>query len=198
MKSPLEYKTVSDKAIDIHKALQMIIEEHLQVAQQLPLDQFEDIMDVINTSKKIFLLGAGRTGFMIKAAAMRLMHLGYTVYVVGETITPAITTGDLLIVASGSGTTQTIVKAAQTAQINGANIVCFTTNPNAPLSQISNYKILIPAAGKQEKENNVSQQYAGSLFEQSFLLIFDAIIQDLWNRSGVSHDELWKRHANME
>lgn len=194
----MDYLEVSTKAGAIHEALQMILEEHQQVAQHLNYDQLPEIVNAIDAAQYIFLLGAGRTGFMIKAAAMRLMHLGYSVYVVGETIAPAIGNGDLLIAASGSGTTGTIVKAAQTAQDSGAQIACFTTDPDAQLAKISNYTMIIPAAGKQDKNNTASQQYAGSLFEQSFLLVFDAIIQHLWKRSGVSHDELWKRHANME
>jgi 6-phospho-3-hexuloisomerase len=63
---------------------------------------------------------------------------------------------------------------------------------------MANHSVTIPAAGKQEKNETVSHQYAGSLFEQAFLLLFDAIIQHLWQVSGVSRDELWKRHTNLE
>jgi 6-phospho-3-hexuloisomerase len=47
-------------------------------------------------------------------AAMRFMHLGYTVFIV-ET-TPAILEGDLLLVASGSGTTSSVVSSAEKAK----------------------------------------------------------------------------------
>ena len=52
-------------------------------------------------------------------AAMRLMHLGLTVHIAGDTTTPAITSGDLLLVASGSGTTSGVVKSAETARKPG-------------------------------------------------------------------------------
>jgi 6-phospho-3-hexuloisomerase len=183
---------------EVHQALEIILSEHQQLFSHLQFEEIPGIVNAIRKANAIFLLGAGRTGFMIKAAAMRLMHLGYTVHVVGETTTPAIGAGDLLIAGSGSGTTANIVRAAETARKCGATIVCFTTNPQSPLAQMANHSVTIPAAGKQEKNETVSHQYAGSLFEQAFLLLFDAIIQHLWQVSGVSRDELWKRHTNLE
>ena len=50
---------------------------------------------------------------MIRGLAMRLMHMGYTSFVVGETITPAIQPGDLLVIASGSGSTETLTVIAE-------------------------------------------------------------------------------------
>lgn len=190
-------ETLTQTAV-IHEAVDMILSEHQQLFSQLRFDEVPAIVEAIREAKEIFLLGAGRTGFMIKAAAMRLMHLGYAVHVVGETTTPAIGEGDLLIAGSGSGTTGNIVKAAETARKCGATIVCFTTNPASPLALMANHSVTIPAAGKQQQNETVSHQYAGSLFEQSFLLLFDAIIQHLWQDSGVSRDELWKRHTNLE
>ncbi|WP_186757769.1 6-phospho-3-hexuloisomerase [Echinicola salinicaeni] len=178
--------------------LQLILDEHHQLAKNISFDQLVAALPKIEQAKNIFLVGAGRTGFMIRAAAMRLMHLGYAVHVVGETTTPALSKGDFLIAASGSGTTSSIVKAAETARKQEAHILCFTTNANSALSELSDYTINIPAAGKQDHHSTVSQQYAGSLFEQSFLLVFDALIQFLWKQNGATAEELWKRHANME
>ena len=73
------------------------------------LDEFESI---IMNSKNIFVTGAGRSGLAAKAFAMRLMHLGLSAYVVGETISPAIHADDCIVVISGSGETNTIVSAA--------------------------------------------------------------------------------------
>ena len=194
----MEHTETLTQTDDLHEAVEMILSEHQQLFSQLRFEEIPAIVNAIREAKAIFLLGAGRTGFMIKAAAMRLMHLGYAVHVVGETTTPAIGEGDLLIAGSGSGTTGNIVKAAETARKSGATIVCFTTNPASPLAQLANHSVTIPAAGKQQQNETVSHQYAGSLFEQSFLLLFDAIIQHLWQDSGVSRDELWKRHTNLE
>ncbi|UCS92563.1 6-phospho-3-hexuloisomerase [Echinicola marina] len=182
----------------IQEALDLIIKEHVDLSNKLQFESLSTIIPILPEAENIFLIGAGRTGFMIKAAAMRLMHLGFSVHVVGETTTPAIGKGDVLIAASGSGTTSSIVKAAETARKNDAKVICFTTNAESPLAQLAKFTIKIPAAGKQDHHGNVSAQYAGSLFEQAFLLVFDALIQHLWKQGGSTAEELWKRHANME
>ncbi|WBL23152.1 6-phospho-3-hexuloisomerase [Zunongwangia sp. HRR-M8] len=187
-----------NKNASIQNAYEIIINEHVNLYHSLNLESLKAIEKPIKNAKKIFLTGAGRTGFMVKAATMRLMHLGYHVYVVGETTTPAITKDDLLIAVSGSGTTKSILNAAETAHKNEADLVCFTTDESSPLAKLADHTVVIPAAGKQEHGNSISQQYAGSLFEQSFLLIFDALIHYLWKQSDSSAEQLWEMHANME
>ena len=184
--------------ISIQTAYDIIINEHVNLYHSLDFENIKNIEEPLKNAKQIFLIGAGRTGFMVKAATMRLMHLGYQVHVVGETTTPAISKNDLLIAVSGSGTTKSIVNAAETAHKNEAKIVGFTTNPSSPLAELANHTIIIPAAGKQEHGNSISQQYAGSLFEQGFLFLFDALIQYLWKQSDNSAEQLWEMHANME
>jgi len=44
------------------------------------------IRELLN-AKRIYVMGAGRSGLVAKAFAMRLMHLGLQAFVVGETIT---------------------------------------------------------------------------------------------------------------
>jgi 6-phospho-3-hexuloisomerase len=149
-------------------------------------------------ARRIFTTGAGRSGLALKMAAMRLMHLGLTVHVAGEVTTPAVAVGDLLIVASGSGTTAGAVQAAQTAKKAGATLLLLTTAPQSPLGQLADLLITIPAATKQDHGGTQSQQYAGALFEQSVLLLTDAIFQQLWQQRGESAEELWTRHANLE
>lgn len=191
--------TLKDTQVQmLSEAAQTIALEHDRLRKELDFSQLEGLMSEIKSAKSIFLIGMGRSGFMMRAAAMRLMHLGYQVHVVGETTSPAIQKGDLLIAGSGSGTTKTIVNAAKTAQAVGARIASFTTQHNSPLAELSNQVIRIAAAQKQEQHEEVSIQYAGSLFEQALLLNFDALIQVMWKSMGSSADELWKRHSNLE
>lgn len=129
---------------------------------------------------------------------MRLMHLGFTVFVAGETTTPAIKKGDLLLAGSGSGTTGSIVNAAQKAVSSGAQVVAISTTLESVLAELSAHVTVLPAAQKQDHGATISKQYAGSLFEQSILLLTDAIIQTLWRLDGTPAEELWKSHANLE
>jgi 6-phospho-3-hexuloisomerase len=183
---------------DLQRQLQVIMEENQQLAAKLDFTAAESIIPLIQQAERIFVVGAGRTGLALKAAAMRLMHLGLTVFVVGETTTPAIKAGDLLLAGSGSGTTSTIVKAAEKARAAGAQVVAISTTPDSPLAALATLVVVLPAAQKQDHGGTISQQYAGSLFEQAVLLLTDAIFQTLWALDGTPAEELWQRHANLE
>jgi len=183
---------------DIKRNLSLIVQENLELVDKLDPEQLSQLTAYIKTVHRIFIYGAGRTGLALKAAAMRLMHLGYTVYVVGETTTPAISIGDLLLVASGSGTTASIVGAAEKARKASATVVALTTAASSPLAALSSAMVVVPAAQKQDHGETVSKQYAGSLFEQSVWLLMDAVFHSLWKEAGTAAEELWKRHANLE
>lgn len=176
----------------------MILEENERLATQLDFNQLALLIPYIQQADRIFMVGAGRSGLALRAAAMRLMHFGLTVFVAGETTTPAIRKGDLLIAASGSGTTSTIVKAAEKAAGAGAIVVCISTTADSPLARLSSAITILPAAQKEDHGKSISAQYAGSLFEQALLLITDAVFQTLWDADGTPAEELWKRHANLE
>ncbi|WP_371131167.1 6-phospho-3-hexuloisomerase [Microbacterium sp.] len=157
------------------------------------------VSDLVVESPRIFVLGAGRSGLALRMTAMRLMHLGLSVHVVGEVTTPAISSGDLLLVASGSGTTSGIVRAAATAVEAGARVLAITADAASPLARLADgTTIVVPAAGKLDRSGRASSQYAGSLFEQAVVVIGDALFHALWARSGQDADALWTRHSNLE
>ncbi|RZL31864.1 MAG: 6-phospho-3-hexuloisomerase [Pedobacter sp.] len=183
---------------DLAKNMDLILTENQQLAKKIDVTELITLVDYIQKAPRIFLVATGRSGFALRGVAMRLMHLGLTVYFVGDTTTPAITEGDLLIAASGSGTTASIVKAAEKSISVKANVFAITTDSQSALAQLANAKVIVPAQGKQDFEGGKSQQYAGSLFEQFLLLVMDAVFQSLWKIDGSVAEKLWARHANLE
>ena len=177
---------------------QGIIEELQRTLQAIDAAQVEDAQAMLLGARSIFVTGAGRSGLAIRMAAMRLMHLGLTVHVVGEVTTPAIAKGDLLLVASGSGSTAGAVQAAETARKVGAEVLLLTAARTSKLGTVATGVVIIPAATKQDHGGSVSHQYAGALFEQSVLLVMDAMFQAMWKARGESAEQLWTRHANLE
>jgi 6-phospho-3-hexuloisomerase len=161
-------------------------------------DDLDDLAETLAEARRIFVLGAGRSGIALQMTAMRLMHLGLTVHVVGDVTTPAIGPGDVLLTASGSGTTTSIVRGADAAVKAGASVTVITTAEASPLAALATAVVVVPAAGKLDRSGAVSAQYAGSLFEQTVMLLGDALFHSLWLRSGQSADELWPRHSNLE
>lgn len=169
--------------------------ERLVREDPLALARFAELL---GDSPRVFILGAGRSGLALRMTAMRLMHLGLSVFVVGEVTTPAIGRGDLLLTASGSGATTGIIRAAEIAIAAGATVAAITTAAESPLALLAAATIIVPAAGKLDRSDALSAQYAGSLFEQIVVVLGDALFHALWQRSGATADELWPRHANLE
>ena len=152
----------------------------------------------LRDARRVFTLGAGRSGIALDMTAMRLMHLGLTVHVVGEVTAPAIEPGDALLVASGSGTTEGIARAVRTARDAGASTIAITADATSVIAELSDVTIVVPAARKLDRDSASSVQYAGSLFEQSVAIIGDGLFHCLWIASGQTADELWPRHSNLE
>jgi 6-phospho-3-hexuloisomerase len=161
-------------------------------------DSLDAAADALRGARRVFTLGAGRSGIALNMTAMRLMHLGLTVHVVGEATAPAIEAGDVLLVASGSGATEGIVRAARTASEVGASTVAITADAASAIAELCDVTIVVPAARKLDRDSAASVQYAGSLFEQSVAIIGDALFHALWKASGQTADELWPRHSNLE
>jgi 6-phospho-3-hexuloisomerase len=176
----------------------MILDELRRTLTRVSEDQIEAATRALRSASRIFVTGAGRSGLAIRMVAMRLMHLGLTVHIVGETTTPAIAHGDLLLVASGSGTTKSAVASAEVARKVGANVLLITTAPTSLLGLLATSIIEIPAATKQDHAGTLSQQYAGALFEQALLLTMDAAFQQMWQQDGATAEQLYTRHANLE
>jgi 6-phospho-3-hexuloisomerase len=199
-KRAMDLSNTSDEQLirSVKDNLKLVIEENLRLSRIIDYTKLPAMLKHICSANAIFLIAAGRSGFAMKSTAMRLMHLGFQVYFVGETSTPSIKEGDLLWAASGSGTTATIVRAAEVAKRVGAKVIATTAAATSPLVDLSDVYLLVPAAGKEEHGSSKSNQYAGSLFEQALLLLHDAIFQSLWTIDGTPAEELWKRHANLE
>lgn len=160
--------------------------------------QWELLPQLLLNARAVFAVGNGRSGLALRMAAMRLMHLGLDVHVVGETTARAIGEGDLLLAVSGSGSTHGTLHAAQVAVKKGAVVVAITANAASPLAETASHVLTVPGAEKTDRSGAVSEQYAGTLFEQVSLVLLDAVFYAMWKRGGQSADEMYTRHGNLE
>lgn len=175
----------------------IVLDENSRLLASVEAERWDRAATLITTARSVFVIGNGRTGLALQMAAMRLMHLGLDVHVAGEVTAPAIGSGDVLIAGSGSGSTASVVSAADTARAVGASILAVTTAPDSALAQRAHEVLVLPAADKQDHSGAITSQYAGSLFEQSVLLAFDALFHALWHNADQSAERLWARHANI-
>ncbi|MFF1832577.1 6-phospho-3-hexuloisomerase [Paenarthrobacter sp. NPDC058040] len=188
----------ADTARALTANISLIQDEITETLAGVDKHQLATLAAHVEDAKRIFIAGAGRSGLVLRMAAMRLMHLGLTVHVAGDTTTPAIAAGDLLIVASGSGTTSGTVKSAETAANVDARIAAITTNRSSPLALLADVVIEVPAAQKTDHSSSATSQYSGSLFEQALFLATESVFQTLWESAEEPAEQLWLRHANLE
>src|SRR5665811_559677 len=88
---------------------QLIIEKISGILEATDNTYEVKLTSLLDSAKRIFIAGAGRSRLVGNFFAMRLVHGGYDVSVVGEIVTPSIKAGDLLIIISGSGETEQLI-----------------------------------------------------------------------------------------
>lgn len=183
------------------KTIQLIVNELGTYSKKIQEEEIQQIVTLCRQANRIFVGGAGRSGFCARGFANRLMHLGLNVHVVGETTTPSIQKGDLLVIGSGSGTTASLLLNAKKAKEAGARVATITLCPDAAIGQLSEAVVKVPGAtwkSDQVEDKVVTVQPGGSLFEQFSWLIYDSIIVELMTALGETEESMAPRHANLE
>jgi 6-phospho-3-hexuloisomerase len=184
----------------------------LSALNSIKLEEIENfvkaIEEIYRGNRKILVVGVGRSGLVGRAFAMRLRHLGARSYVVGETITPSVEEGDLLVAISGSGSTQVVVAAAEAAKKMKARVAAVTSYYDSPLGRLADLVVLVPGRTKlASMDDYFARQILGiheplsplgTLFEDTAMVVLDAIIAELMKRLGKNESDLAKRHANIE
>jgi 6-phospho-3-hexuloisomerase len=180
------------------KEIATILQEMNSVLRQVSDDDIDQAVAALQNHGRIFVCGDGRSGLMGKSFAMRLMHLGATIYVVGETITPSMQAGDLLVAVSGSGFTPNVVMPARKARDLRCTVLAVTADQTSELAAAADIVVRVPAATKyRRKEEAGTVQPLGSLFDQCAHILFDAICLRYASAWKVQHEEAFGRHSNL-
>lgn len=185
----------------IKSTLENIVGELSNLFKQLDEAELENLLHALTDDGALFVAGAGRSGLMLRGFAMRLMHMGKRVYMIGEATTPSAQAGDALLIGSGSGETGSLVVMAKKAKDIGVKVALVTTNPASTIAKMADVVVTIPGPTPKAVGNvrsAPSRQPMGSLFEQGMLLLLDGLVMQLMQRKGIASDEMFKRHANLE
>jgi 6-phospho-3-hexuloisomerase len=170
-----------------------ILAELSEVVAHVDRTEMDRLLDVMRSAKRVFVAGIGRSGLMARGLAMRLMHLDFEVYVVGETTTPSIGKGDLLLCCTRYGRSRTLHTYVDRAREIGARSAVVTMTAKSPLSKRSDDVFVIPV-----ETGGKSRQPLGTIFEQGLLLYCDALVLLAMKRLGVSEQEMARRHTQLE
>jgi 6-phospho-3-hexuloisomerase len=189
--------------------IELISKNLLEVSEE----EVNKCVDLIlsRRDKEIFIMGAGRSGLVGRAFALRLLHLGYKVHILGETLMPSVSKDDLVIAISGSGSTKLVITAVEAAKRVGATILGITSFPDSPLGKLSDFILQVKGRIMPNVEANSRDYFArqilglheplaplGTLFEDTCMILLDAMIPILMNKLNLSEEDLGRRHANIE
>ncbi len=172
-----------------------------EIESKIDFLQVKNLMETIGHANKIYVCGAGRSLLMLRCFAMRLMHIGYHSYVVGDTTTPGFEEGDLLIVGSASGETTNLVSIAERAKKFKGTIAVMSIFSESVLGQLADVFVRIPAYTDklpESEENKKNILPGGSMFEISMLVLTDSMIISLAEQTNTPTDKHFERHANLE
>jgi 6-phospho-3-hexuloisomerase len=205
---------MTDELPDIPAFMVQMAESIRKTADMLRKIETSIFFDRMLNAKRVYVAGAGRSGIIARAFALRLLHLGYDVYVVGETITPALKPGDMLVVFSGSGETHSIASICETVRELGGSVCLITASSDSRMSRIADCVVnLGDLTGYYQGDHStyevrqvtgqyrsVSSAFAplGTLFETLALVFSDAVISALIVARKEGAAELQRRLTNME
>ena len=174
---------------------EIILREQRAVIAKANEQELASLSNAIQRAQRVFVLGEGRSGLVMRMFAVRLMHLGKPTFVVGETTTPAIEPGDLLIACSGSGETAVTCLLAEKAVAARTTLAAFTADPESRLAKLANLVVTVPTQHKLGSAGVETVQYGASLFEQCAFILGEAIVLGLMPDRT---EAVVARHANLE
>jgi 6-phospho 3-hexuloisomerase len=179
-----------------NESIEYIQKKVRDILSQIDKKDIDKVNDFFLNSNRIFVYGAGRSGLVAKAFAIRLVHLGFQTFVIGETITAPVQQGDLVVIVSGSGETIPAVMTAEIAHNLGAYVVSITGKKESDIAKYADVTIFLSSAC-----NDIERKrYAplGTLFEASVWILFDGIIAELLENKDENEESMRQRHATLE
>ena len=184
----------SNQLTKLLEAIRATLQENTNAGSGEIAGPVESMINCILKAPNIFVYGVGRSGLVGKAFAMRLVQMGFQTFFIGETITPIVKKGDVVIVISNTGQTMSAVQTANISGRVGAKIVAVTGNPQSKLAHAAD--IIIPIVPVKDKERG---EYAplGTLFEDATLIFLDSIVAIIMKRIGQTEGDMKQRHAIM-
>lgn len=180
--------------------LRAVLDELTRNAALVEDEQLARAVREIIDARHVFLAGAGRSGVAITGFANRLMHLGQSASLIGEISSPHSRPGDLLIIGSGSGETESLAALARKAHAAGVRIVLVTMDDASTIAALADVTVVLPGVSPKLRTATAttSIQPMGSAFEQISFLTYDAIVLELMDALNETTGTMFPRHANLE
>ncbi len=151
-------------------------------------------VEILAAAPQIFVYGAGRSGIVGRAFAMRLVQIGLRAYVIGESVTPIVRRGDAVFILSGQGESSSSIQTANIVRREGADLVVVTARAASKLAHAAT--LLLPLDFEEDGERPRLAPL-GTLFESASLRLTDGLIAELMRARGETESSMRRRHAIM-
>jgi 6-phospho-3-hexuloisomerase len=151
-------------------------------------------VEILAKAPQTFVYGAGRSGIVGRAFAMRLVQTGLRAFVIGESVTPIVRRGDAVFILSGQGESYSSIQTANIVRREGAELIVVTGRATSKLAHTAS--LLIPLEFPNEAEQPRLAPL-GTLFESASLRLTDALVAELLAVRGESEASMRGRHAIM-
>lgn len=152
------------------------------------------IVDSLLKAPAIFVYGAGRSGIIGRAFAMRLVQTGLSAYVIGESVTPIVHRGDAVFILSNRGESYSSMQVANIVRREGAELIVVTARSTSKLAHAASYIITLDFPEDRERPGFAP---LGTLFESAALRLTDALVAEILIARGETEDSMRRRHAIM-
>jgi 6-phospho 3-hexuloisomerase len=165
------------------------------ILKNVPSETISKACSLFFEANRVFVYGAGRSGLVAKAFAIRLVHLGFQTFVIGETIGAPVKKGDLVVIVSGSGETIPAVMTAEIAHNIGATVLIVTGSCKSRITRYATVTMCLEP-DRDEAQKNLAP--LGTLFEASAWILLDGLVSELMHRKGETERSMQLRHATLE
>lgn len=88
---------------------------------------------------------------------------------------------------------------AEKAKGVGAEVITVTIAPDSTVGRLASYVVKLPGSTKDQASGGYSTiQPMASLFEQTMLVFYDAVILRMMEKTGQTTKQMFGKHANLE
>lgn len=179
--------------------IQHILQEISEVLEHINEDEVRILLDHIIKAHRIVTAGAGRMGLAMQGFSMRLAQLELKSYYYRDTTLPHVGKRDLIIVASGSGETKSILELVRLANATSAPVALITAHTTSSMSRRASVRVILPAPYKTMQTKRVlSIQPMTTLTEQCLMVFLDALVLSLMKSLNKTSKDMWSQHSNLE
>jgi 6-phospho-3-hexuloisomerase len=150
------------------------------------VDKYIAILENAYISKKnVIGIGAGRMGYSLRAHIMRLSHIGYNAFFIGDTTLPRIDSNSIVVINSSSGETPTNILYAQQASRVGSFIITVTSNKESSIAKLSDFVVETPKLESHQLMKTIYEQYSYILFDY----VSESVVTNLkLDRNAIKHN----------